>query len=360
MPRTRPQRARLHRVFPFTALLAGLLLSVSGCDDSNQSQSAQKSTKYQTHWVEVYTVTPTTHALKRTRSGTISAQTVIDIYPQEEGQIRELPHHEGDQVRKDEVLLKLDDSLLQAQLARATALRQQVEMDLQRLKTLFAKQLAPADEVGLKETELAVARSDEAVLRTRLNFTTIRSPLNATVMARLAEPGSVAQKQTHVLTLANLDALVTEMEVSELLLSSIQVGMAVSLHIDALKQTVEGQVARIYPGIDARTRQGRVDIQFSNPGGRARPGQYVRGQFEFRIENAIFLPFRAVQKNDETLFVWMINENGKAERRTIQTGIQQGDHVEVVSGLSSGESVITRGFLDLKAGKSVTVVSHDD
>lgn len=233
-------------------------------------------------------------------------------------------------------------------------------MDLKRLRTLSEKQLASADGVGLKETELAVALSDERVLQTRITYTVLRSPISGTVISRLSEAGNIAGKHSHLLTIADLGSMVTEMNVSELLMPRIRKMDEVSLQFDALNMTLIGKVSRIFPNINPLTRSGIIEVAFSNPEGKVLPGQFVRGTFVFPPEESLFIPFRAIQRDQANTYVWVLGGESKVDRRQITTGLQNEDQIEVTAGLKKGELIITRGFLELKSGKQVTPVnSHE-
>ena len=102
-----------------------------------------------------------------------SARREVKVYTQEEGRITALPLYEGDKVGKGDVLVRLDDTLIRAQLSRASATRKQAEQDVKRLKELRTRKLVSEDEYTRALTQLDVARADEHVLKTRLGYTKI-------------------------------------------------------------------------------------------------------------------------------------------------------------------------------------------
>ena len=349
------------RFFPFLAVPVFLLLVA--CQDkpaepgasSLSGQSPKKSATQ--HLVETAPVLVTSMGLSRQRPGSLRALRTVEIFSQEEGQVTALPFYEGDLVEKGEVVALLDDSLLQAQLQRAKALRSQLEQDLNRLRALFKKQLTSADELGSKETELEVARSDENVLRTRLGYTKIQAPISGVVVRRLTEPGNVAEKQEHLLTISDPSSLITEVSVSGLLITSLSLGDEVSVAIDALGSgTYPGLISRIYPDIDPISRRGKVEVSVAPVPKGARPGQFCRVTFNARLSARMTIPFRALQHDEGVAIVYRVTGNGVAQRQTVITGGRFDDRIEILDGLSEGDSVVTRGFLDLSDGKSVKVV----
>ena len=173
-------------------LLLGAILILSGCDQ----QSPAKVRQPKPHLVEVLSAQPVDIELERIRTGTLEAFQTINIYNQEEGIVTQIRSREGDTVRRDELLITLDDQLLSAQLQRARAVRQQAEKELQRISGLIKRNLTARSELTQKETDLAVARADEQVIATRLGYTRIKSPIDGVVTSRHTEPGNLAEKSS--------------------------------------------------------------------------------------------------------------------------------------------------------------------
>ncbi|MCG8609351.1 MAG: hypothetical protein MI864_02350, partial [Pseudomonadales bacterium] len=88
----------------------------------------------------------------------------------------------------------------------------------------------------------------------------------------------------------------------------------------------------------------------------ARPGQFCRVTFNARLSARMTIPFRALQHDEGVAIVYRVTGNGVAQRQTVITGGRFDDRIEILDGLSEGDSVVTRGFLDLSDGKSVKVV----
>jgi membrane fusion protein (multidrug efflux system) len=295
----------------------------------------------------------------RTRTGTLRALREVRIYTQEEGRITALPVYEGDRVKTGDVVVKLDDALIKAQLARAAATRKQAEQNLNRLKELRGKKLVSEDEYARSQTQLEVSEADEQLLKTRLGYTTIESPLDGVVSERLSEPGNVAERNQHLLTISDPSSLVTELPVSELILPDLAVGDVARVRIDALGDRVhEGRITRIYPTLDPLTRRGTIEVEIAPVPAGAAPGQLCRVELSTRAALRRVIPFSALRRDETSEYVYIVDSEGRAQRVDVSSGLRLGEKVEIRQGLEDGQQVVTRGFLNLIPGKPVKRVER--
>lgn len=336
------------------------LLLISACSQETPATTEKPKKKSRDHLVEAVVVQTSVLGVERVRTGTLRARREVQIHNQEEGEIILLPYFEGDRVKKGDVVVRLDDKLLRAQLARAQATRQQAEQDLKRTRNLFKKKLVSDEELNRTETALEVAKSDEEVLATRLSYTTIVSPINGIVSTRLSEPGNIAERYTHILTISDPTSLITEVTLSELLISQLSVNHPAEVSIDALgDKTFLGKVSRIFPNLDPVTRRGTVEVELKPVPQGARPGQLCRVKLKTQGAERLMVPFSALRRDQKGEYVFAINAEGKVQRAAVVSGLRIGEQVEILKGLSDGQQVVTKGFLDLSPGKTVKVVSAD-
>lgn len=333
-----------------------ILLCLSACTDE---QTAAKPPKEKSaHLVESVTVNQQRLDIEVTRTGTLRARREVKIHTQEDGQITALPFYEGDRVRQGEVVVRLDDKLLRAQLTRAQATLKQAQQDMDRAQNLFKKKLIPDEELNRAETQLQVAKADEEVLNTRLSYTVIRSPLTGIVSARLSEPGNIAEKHTHLLTISDPTSLITDLTLSELLISKLSLNQAVTVSIDALgSDSFKGEIERIYPDLDPVTRRGTVEVEIKPVPKGARPGQLCRVTIKTESADRLVIPFNALRRDNEGEYVFVVDDKSKAKRTPITTGLRINEAVEVLQGLQAGMNVVSKGFLGLVDNKSVEIVT---
>lgn len=333
-----------------------LLLLLSGC---SQETAKKPKKKNKVHLVEAVQVQLSTVGVERIRTGTLRALREVKIHNQEDGQIIKLPFYEGDNVTRGTVIARLDDKLLRAQLARAQATLRQAEQDLKRNQNLFRKKLVSDEELSRTQTALQVAKADEEVLATRLSYTTIKAPISGIVSARLSEPGNIAERHTHLLTISDPTSLITEVTLSGLLISKLTVDHPVEVSVDALGDRVfNGHVSRIFPNLDPATRRGTIEVELKPVPKGARPGQLCRIKLKTNAVPRLVIPFKALRRDQKGEYVFVIDDQQKVQRASVLGGLRIDEKLEVLKGLSEGQQVVTKGFLDLAVGKKVKVVSH--
>jgi len=331
----------------------GAVTLLSACSEDGANKKGSKA-----HLVEVATVVQQPLEYTSDRAGTLRALREVKLFNQEEGRVVKVLAREGDQVKKGQPLAMLDARLLQAELDKANAKQRQAELNLQRLRRLVPQKLVSEDTLTRAETELDVARADARVLKTRVSYMTIRAPYAGEVADRRTEPGDVAPKHTHLMTLVDSTSLVTEVPVSELLLSRLQKNDRADVRIDALGKAIyPGKISSIYPTIDPATRLGKIEVSLSPVPRGARAGQFCRVTLHSRTSNPIVIPFSALRRDADGEFVFVVDKNNKVIRQSIVSGLRLTDRLEVIDGLQPGQQVVKKGFLGLAAGDKVKRVT---
>lgn len=335
---------------PFHLILLAFLLTPAllSCSQDAVPPKAKATKDKAAHLVETMPVVTKDLGYSSLRTGTLRARREVRIVNQEEGRLKELPYYEGDRVHRGDVLLRIDDTLLRAELAKATASRKQAAVDLERLKKLSRDRLIPEEEIARAQTALEVAQAEETLLQTRLGYTEVRAPFEGVVSARLVEPGDVLPRFSHVLTLIDPAQLTTEVPVSELLLPHLSGGDPVKVQIDALGATpYTGHIQRIHPSVNPDTRQGIVEITIEPVPPGARPGQLCRITLKSHPALRRLIPFDALRRDSNGAFVFRVGKDGKARRVGVSTGLQLGEQIEILEGVKENDRVVVKGFLGL-------------
>ncbi len=341
-------------------LWAPLILTLVGCsaDSNSPAKSSKPQRRDASHLVEVSDVKQQTLSYAFERSGTLRALREARIISQEEGAVLKVLAREGDDVATGDVLVRLDDRVLAAELDKAIAKRKQFESDVKRLQRLQKKNLSTEEALTRAKTDLQIAFAEERLLETRHDYMTIKAPFAGTVSERLVNAGDVAPKHQHLMTLVDSSSLVTDVSVSELLLPGLQVGDEVAVSVDALgKRGLPGVISRIYPTIDPKTRRGKLEVVLEQVPASARAGQFCRVVITSQRTNAVTIPLAALRRDDQGEYVFVIDPDHQIQRRGIRTGLRLSDAVEVISGVNPGDRVVTSGFLGLREGQKVKPVT---
>jgi len=339
--------------------LALLILSftLSSCSDADKDKTKRSQPA---HLVETALATQQDTAIRRTLSGTLQAIREIHITNQTQGVLTKLAVYPGDKVEIGSTLAQLDNVITTAELQKAQATLKQAEVDLRRLKDLAPRKLASESEVASAKTQKDIAAAELLLKQTELSHTHIKSPINGLVSERLAESGDVLSSHSHILSLIDTSSLKAEIYLSELLLPLIKESNPVSIKIDALgNQIFAGKIKRIYPTIDKSTRRGTIEIIMSPVPEGARPGQLCRVTIQTQNISRLMIPYDAIRHDKEGPFVFAL-VNGQAEHMPVITGIQQGNQIEILEGISNQQRIITKGFFGLKNKMKVQDTNHKE
>lgn len=336
-------------------LLILMLGVITSCGDSKTPTQTSKPRQAIPVLVEVAQVQQRAVAKNRVRSGTLTYRRILRVHTQEEGRINSIPWFEGDKVKQGEILVTLDSELLKAELKKARATRSMAERRVSRLERLRKTKATSEEDLVEAQTELELALAELEILGTRLTYTTIKAPFDGIITRRLAEPGDVKPRNSHLLTVAAPRSLVARIPVSAQLLADLEPDNDILVHLDIPGSApIQGKLQRIFPTLDPNSRQGTIEIQLHNPPDVARAGQFVRVELTGAAKERLLIPFNALRTDRKGEYVYMV-KNNQAVRQAVTSGTRIDDWLEVTEGLEVGDQVVKRGFLNLKSDTAVTV-----
>ncbi len=335
-----------------------LLLLLAACDSADNSSGNRPAPPV--HQVEVVSASIKAVSHQQTVSGTLEAITSVRLYNEESGRITKLPYHEGDLINKDDMVITLDGSLIQAELDKARAEHKQAKADLNRLKKLVNKKLASDEVLAHAETTLNVARAEEELQHTRFLRTIIKAPFSGVITERYNETGDVVVSHSHILTLIDPTTLRVKIQLAERWIPLLRFGDKVKVRIDALgEQRHTGTITRIHPTINPNTRKGIIEITLQPVPENAAAGQLARAELITQPVERLVIPTRAIRHDINGAYVFIINteqtDNTKIKKVTFEKGLNFGDMTEVISGISAGNDIVIKGFLGLSDNKIVRI-----
>lgn len=343
----------------FACLLSLVLVAGCGAESTGKPAPAGKQApaKARAHLVELASAEPGRLSYTADRAGSLRALREVRIVNQEEGAVAEVRVREGDRVAAGQVLLRYDDRILRAQLDKAAAGAGQAESDHRRNLQLKEKGFVSDDAVSRALTVLEIARAEERLLRARLGHMTIAAPFAGVVAARSVEPGNVTPQHTQLMTVIDPSQLVTDVNVSELVMPYLKIGDTAQVRIDALGEDMHpGRIVRIHPANDAASRTGRIEVVLDPVPPGARPGQFCRVVLSTGATDRVVVPLAALQRDADGEFVYVYADKGALRRQAVASGLRLADRVEIREGLAAGAQVVIKGFLGLTPGKPVQAV----
>jgi RND family efflux transporter MFP subunit len=307
--------------------------------------------------VETATVETGSIAREVEVSGVVEPIRTVSVNSQLATTVRGVFAEEGDRVGVGSVLARLEDAELAVELVAARAALEAARAAFERAEQLREREVITLPEYERDRTALAAAEGEHRRLQTRVGYATVRSPIAGVVTLKRVEAGDVVGAQTPLFEVADLSTLVVPIGVSELDVAQLSQGDTVEVSLDARPDSpLRGRIRRVFPAADPATRLVTVEVALES-GSLARPGYLARVRFRFDERNEVpLVPASAVltgSSGEESAF---IVEGGKAFRRPVETGLVSQGRVEIVSGLSVGETVVVEGGSALREGAAVRPV----
>ena len=247
-----------------------------------------------------------------------------------------------------------------------------LKKDRQRLENLLAEKAVARQQVDhvqaeFTTTQQALRLADAQVKRARAVINqlmvqsenhTIRAPAGGVVAVRHVDPGTLAAPGMPIVSITDESTVKVVFPVTEKDLPRIRKGMVVQVRLDAFADTVfDGSVDLVSPTVDPATRSADVEVRIANPQGRLTPGMYARVSILMQTRTCPVMPADGIVRVPGTSerFVFVI-EKGQAVQRNVTTGLSAGTRVEIISGVSAGDSVVVKGQGRLKDGTPVRII----
>lgn len=299
-----------------------------------------------------------------TALGTVQPFQGVRVAADLPGIVREIHFESGQFVSMGDVLVKLDTSVEEAELASAQAQARLAKIDRDRVRELFRK-----DAVAKAELDAAEAFYDQSVARVgaieaTIARKTVHAPFDGQLGIREVQSGQFLNSGQTVVSLQNLNTVYVEFTLPQQRLEQLVKGMNVRTLSNASPDRVfEGALTAIQPDVDPRTRNVRLQATFSNGDGALRPGMFVRVELvRPGDEQVLLIPGTAIlyAPFGDSVFVIGEREDGAkiVRQRFVRRGSDRGDFVVITDGLEEGELVVTDGAFKLR--NNLRVIINND
>lgn len=312
--------------------------------------------------------------------GTVLPLNTVTIRPQVDGRLVELAFKEGQDVRKGDVLARIDPTVHQAQLDQALAKKAQNEaqlanarLDLERQTRLQQAQSGSRQQYDTQRARVAEleaqARADQATIdnaRAFLDYTTIRSPIDGRTGLRMVDQGNIVRQSDPLVVLTQLRPITVTFNLPQQHLRPVTAAMGKrTLGVEALEsdnRTVldRGSLEVVDNQVDPGTGTVRLKALFQNAELQLWPGQFVNVRlYVDTLRQVVVVPSGAVQRGPGGAYVYVVGEDGRALMRPITVASQDEAQAVVASGLAPPQQVVTSGFSRLTDGDRVRVMGEE-
>lgn len=291
--------------------------------------------------------------------GTLKAAESVVLRPEVSGRVARIGFRDGAVVRRGDLLIALDATIPDAEVAQARANVELARTTFKRNQELLAKKFispqaldASAATLKVQEAALRLAQAKAAKMR-------IVAPFAGVVGLRDVSVGGYVKEGEELVNVEDLSSLRVDFRLPETHLGRLRSGLPLEMSSDALPgQTFTATVEAVDPQIDAAARSIAVRARFDNREGKLRPGMFVRVRLVFgERKGVLMIPEEAVIPGAKPRVFRVVN--GQAEAVPVRLGVRRDARVEVSEGLAAGDLVVTAGQMKLRPGAPVRMPATD-
>lgn len=287
-----------------------------------------------------------------TAVGTLLSNEEVEVRSQVSGQIRSINFAEGRRISRGDLLVKINDDDLRAQLFRAESRLAIAEQQVERQRQLFEKQFVSQEEYNNVLNELNVAKADVQLIRAQIDKTEIRAPFDGAIGLRFVSEGSYISPATVITSLQDNSRMKVDFTIPEKYAGDIKVGDKITFRIQTRRDQFDGKIYSLDARLDETTRTLRVRALAPNPKGLLLPGSFATIDVSLNERETLTIPAFALipELKGHKVFLY---KGGIAESRSVEIGTRTDKRVEIIAGLQDGDTLITSAILQLRPGMPV-------
>ncbi len=338
-----------------------LFAVLGSCSKKQQTEQGRGRRGNEAINVEVVIVNPTSFSQQVTVAGTIQANEVVDLKAESTGKLIKIDFNEGDYVKQNQLLARINDSEIRARLEKLKLDLKLAEEDEVRKKRLLELNALSQQEYDIALNKLQGIKADIKLSEAQIEKAEIRAPFDGRIGLRYVSPGTFISTNTNVATLVQTDPVKIEFAIPERFGYLIKKGKVITFSTSNNPELKTATTYAFEPMIDPQTRSISVRALAPNKKGELIPGAFVKVNINFdEAPKALLVPPQALIPELGGQKVYLLKK-GKAKESKVTTGLRTGMYVEILAGISTGDSLITTGLIQLREGMPVRpkVVTFD-
>lgn len=326
-----------------------------------RSESSQKNDKKQINKVPVVVKSVSEMSIPNQVQavGTLQPKRQVSIAPQISGQVTQVAYVPGSYVNAEDLLVQLDDRIYASKLNSAESVLRLAKMNYQRLQQLSKSGAASRQALDQSRATFQQAQAAVSTNKTYLSQARIVAPFAGFVGPKLVSIGDYVTKGQQLTTLTDRSELRVDFHLPERYLEHIKLGQVVNIEVPTQKKLhVEGKVTYISPIVDELTHSIALEATIPNEDNKLAPGLFVRiKQTLHNRPHALMIPQSSIVPSISGPKVYVVNKDSTVTLTRIRTGQSKDGHIEVLSGLKSGDRVVSAGQQRLQDGAAIREVS---
>lgn len=307
--------------------------------------------------VESVAVTPIVDSIEAV--GTALANEQADLNSTVTERIERINYADGQFVPRGAVIAELVRSQQGANLNESQARQREAELQLARLKQLQGQGFATKARIDEQQAAVDIARAQSQNATSQISDRVIRAPFPGYLSLRRISAGTVVSAGTTVATIVDHSRIKLDFTVPETFLPALKPGLEISARAAAFPgEEFHGRIASIDPVVDPVTRAATARAILPNPDLRLRPGMLMTVDIKSAPRNALTVPELGIIGEGSTVYVWQVDEKNNAARVQVKAGTRRDGRVEILSGLSEGDRIVSEGTVKLRGPGPISPVER--
>jgi membrane fusion protein (multidrug efflux system) len=292
-------------------------------------------------------------------TGTIAANQEVDLVSEVARKLVRVYAREGSFVGQGTLLYKLDDADLLAKKRRIALQEKLAKLDEKRFRELLATEAVNQQEYDKVLTNLNVLQAEIAMIDVDLEKTEIRAPFAGRLGLKRVDVGAYVTPSTVLSSFDDVSRVEINFTIPEKYASDVRPGQTIHFTTENSNRSFAGKVTATEPKMESNTRSLLVKAVSENRDGKLVPGSSAKIAFALHVaQDGILIPTEALIPNAKGYSLFRL-KNGSAERRDVKTGSRTKGMVQILDGLSIGDTVLTTNLLRLDTGVPVTISTVD-
>jgi membrane fusion protein, multidrug efflux system len=317
-------------------------------NNAKNSGSKDKDEKDRPTTVTGIVVKPTTFDNNLSLSGSIEANEQVEIHSEVSGIVEGIYFNEGSNVNKGQVLFKVNDIELKAQLQQAATKEGLAAENARRAKLLLEKEAISQEEYDVSRADYKSAQAQTQLIRAQISKTAVKAPFSGKIGLRSISPGTYITPTILVAKLVNTGKLKISFSIPEKYAAQVKSGSTIDFSVSGSDKVYTAKIYAIEPEVEVATRTLQVRAIADNSDGNLFPGTFADIKLPLDIiKNAIVVPTEAIipVQNGKKVF---IANMGKAKEVMVEATTRTDASILILSGLKAGDTLITGGVMSLK------------
>ncbi len=335
--------------------LIGITIYFKKCKSSEKNKKPEANKGTSVLGVSAVIVSPEPLDYKLYSSGTVLANEEVQLRNEVPGRIISINFKEGTKVNKGDLLVKLFDDDLKAQLKKLMLQKELAEKTTERQNDLLEAKGVSQQDYEISLNNLNSINADIELIRSSISKTEIRAPFDGSIGLKSVSLGAFLTTNTIIASIQDIDPLKLEFTIPERFRDQIANNTEITFTSESAPGTFKGKIYAFEPRMDVSTRSFLVRAICPNSDQRIFPGAFAHVSIPLKkIDDAILIPTQAVIPELKGQSVY-ISDGGKAKKVLVQTGIRNDSTIQITEGLHDGDTLLISGMMQVRPKTSLKI-----